>query len=156
MAKPTPYDRKHQNTVHEFPDIERTLDETLSALELIQRDDGKLRNESVHMDALSREVLAMFSAVDPAKIRGAWATSTAYAKGDVVTNSGATYVAAVAHTGGAFATDLAAAKWMPISGDATLVQTNLTTLTNNLAAAAGSSLLGFRNSGSVRINHAYA
>ncbi len=42
----------------------------------------------------------------------AWVTGTSYAVGNIVTNAGTTYTAAVAHTAGAtFAADLAAAKW---------------------------------------------
>lgn len=44
------------------------------------------------------------------KARGAWAT-VPYAIGDSVTESGTTYICLVAHTGGVFADDLAAAKW---------------------------------------------
>lgn len=42
----------------------------------------------------------------------AWATSTAYAVGDLVVQSATTYRCLVAHTSGTFATDLAAAKWV--------------------------------------------
>jgi hypothetical protein len=46
-------------------------------------------------------------------LRGAWVTATAYALSDVVTNGGSAYRALVAHTSaGAFATDLAANKWV--------------------------------------------
>jgi hypothetical protein len=40
-----------------------------------------------------------------------WATSTIYAVGNFVTQSGTTYYCIVAHTSGTFATDLAAGKW---------------------------------------------
>lgn len=43
--------------------------------------------------------------------RGAWATTTAYALADLVTDGGLFYVCAEAHTSGTFATDLAAGKW---------------------------------------------
>jgi hypothetical protein len=48
----------------------------------------------------------------------AWATTTAYAIGDIVTNGGTTYYAVSAHTSGTFATDLAAGRWyaQPASG----------------------------------------
>jgi hypothetical protein len=48
----------------------------------------------------------------------AWATGTAYAIGDIVTNGGTTYYAVTAHTSGTFATDLAAGRWyaQPNSG----------------------------------------
>ena len=43
--------------------------------------------------------------------KGDWATSTVYIKDDVVRHGGNTFVAMVNHTGGTFATDLAATKW---------------------------------------------
>ena len=73
-----------------------------------------------------------------------WVTSTAYVIGDtVVLNAGATaaaaptnlaitYICITAHTSGTFATDLAAAKWLAVSGDeATVIMTiaSISTLT---------------------------
>jgi hypothetical protein len=49
----------------------------------------------------------------------AWVTATAYSAtspASVVTQGGATYLCIVAHTSGTFATDLAALKWLKISG----------------------------------------
>ncbi len=43
--------------------------------------------------------------------KGAWVTATAYVVNDLVEESGNTYIAVTAHTGGTFATDLSAAKW---------------------------------------------
>jgi hypothetical protein len=43
---------------------------------------------------------------------GAWATTTQYVIGDLVTNSGSYYRCVVNHTSGAFATDLAAVYWV--------------------------------------------
>ena len=48
--------------------------------------------------------------------RGAWATTTAYALADLVTESGLFYVCAAAHTSSTFATDLAAGKWRQTLG----------------------------------------
>lgn len=45
-------------------------------------------------------------------VRGAWATTTAYVKGDSVVQTGSTYVCQIAHTSGTFATDLAGGKWI--------------------------------------------
>lgn len=41
----------------------------------------------------------------------AWATTTAYAGGDIRSNGGVNYYCVTAHTSGVFATDLAAGKW---------------------------------------------
>jgi hypothetical protein len=45
------------------------------------------------------------------KWRGAWVTSTAYIKDDVVRFGGSSYVCVVNHTSGTWATDLSAVKW---------------------------------------------
>ena len=47
---------------------------------------------------------------------GDWATSTAYLLDDVVTYGGQTFKTLVSHSSGAFATDLAASKWVKFSG----------------------------------------
>lgn len=47
--------------------------------------------------------------------RGPWVTSTAYALDDGVSEGGAYYVCAEAHTSGTFATDLAAGKWQVVA-----------------------------------------
>ena len=43
--------------------------------------------------------------------KGAWTTTTAYSKDDMVREDGQTYICLVAHTAGTFATDLSMAKW---------------------------------------------
>lgn len=95
----------------EFSNINLTLDETLTNLAIIQRDDTKLRDGTVELHTLSAQVRALFAA-GGANIRGAWLTATAYAIRDVVTESGATYICATAHTSGTFSTDLAAGRWV--------------------------------------------
>lgn len=70
--------------------------------------------------------------------KGAWVTSTSYAKDDLVQNNGSTYICLVAHTSGAFSTDLAAVKWELFAskgdsgaGSGDLVSTNnLSDITN--------------------------
>ena len=114
--------------------IEQTLDQIVSNLSLIQRDDGALANQCVTTDSLSAAVAALL-AVSGSTIRGAWVTATAYAVRDVVTEGTGTYVCATAHTAGTFATDLAAAKWVLIyssSGYAASAITN--TPAGNVAA----------------------
>lgn len=99
---------------NEFDDIETTLDETLDNLAIIQRDDGNLANQSVHPDAFSAAALVLIAA--DWTPRSLWITSTAYVVGDVVEESGGgSYVCAVAHTSGTFATDHTAGKWIVIS-----------------------------------------
>lgn len=83
--------------------------------ELNQRDDGEIRDERVKMHTLASDVKALLSATT-GNPRGEWVTATAYAVRDVITKSSSTYLAVTAHTSGVFATDLAAGKWMLISG----------------------------------------
>jgi hypothetical protein len=52
--------------------------------------------------------------------RSTWATATAYAVGDVVTQSGQRYACCTAHTSGTFSTDLAATKWVPLDPGASV------------------------------------
>lgn len=98
----------------EFANLNLTLDETLTNLALIQRDDGKIRDGKVELHTLSAQVKALFATAG-ATIRGDWVTATSYAVRDVVTESGATYICATAHTSGTFSTDLAADKWVIIA-----------------------------------------
>lgn len=51
------------------------------------------------------------SSIENFNPRGVWATSTAYALKDLVTESGTVYVCVEAHTSGTFSTDLSAGKW---------------------------------------------
>lgn len=126
MTQPTPYDRQHNFTDFsatfpslqqpgaqldaEFNAIEETLDDTLANLALIQKDDTTLRNGIVGLDQFSEQVLAFIASAGGWNVRGAWATSTGYAVGDLVVRSGVTYLVMVAHTSGTFSTDLASGK----------------------------------------------
>lgn len=90
-----------------------TANETATNLGLIQRDDGEIRDAMVKLHTLAPDVLKIM-ALRTGSVRGAWLTATAYAVWDLVTQAGATYVCAVAHTAGTFSTDLAAVKWVLI------------------------------------------
>lgn len=70
------------------------------ALTKIQRDDGKLRNLSVHPDALSEAVRALVL-LQGADMRGGWLPATDYRVGDVLqAPNGDTVIAHTAHTSG--------------------------------------------------------
>lgn len=97
----------------EFDGIKATTDATINRLAEIQRDDGKLANQSVHKDSLDRTTLALMAGTGVP--RGDWATGTIYAAKDLVTENGVTYIAVIAHTAGTFAVDLAAGKWLVFS-----------------------------------------
>ena len=97
----------------EFDNVKATLDVILTNLLAIQRDDTKLANGSVHADALDATALALFTSGSWTP-QGAWVTATAYAIGDIVTQSNQTYICVEAHTSGTFSTDLAADKWVAL------------------------------------------
>jgi hypothetical protein len=137
MAQPTPYslatdfsaeeanNQTGRSTVRttaldaELAAIEVTLDQLCTNIGLIQRDDGQIRDGMVKIHTLGDDVRVLFSLYG-ATVRGAWLTATSYVKADVVTEAGVTYICAVNHVSGTFATDLAAVKWIALnSGNAT-------------------------------------
>ena len=126
MAAPTPYALAYDFTAFqaaspttplpadkieiEFNAIAQTTNEIITNLALIQRSDGALVNGVVTFDSLSTTVQALLgSEISP---EGAWVTATAYAVMDLVDEGGSTYICAVAHTSGTFATDLTDDKWL--------------------------------------------
>ncbi len=134
MTQPTPYTRQYNFTDFqttnpnaplpgaqvdaELNAVKVTSDQTRVNLGVIQRDDTKLRNQSVHKDAFDLDALAMIG-VDGFNPRGNWAATTVYAPQDLVNYNNATYLALIAHTATAvFPTDLAANKWILIANAA--------------------------------------
>ena len=134
MAQPTPYSRQYNFTDYqttnpasplpaaqldaELNAVKLTSDQTRTNLGLIQRDDGKLSNQSVHKDSFDRDALILLGAdgFDP---KGSWASATAYVANDLVDYNDATYLCLSAHTSTAsFATDLAAGYWILIANAA--------------------------------------
>lgn len=117
----------------EFDAIKVTTDQIRTNLAILQRDDTKLGNLTVHVEALDTAARALLT-TEAGTIRGAWVTATAYAVKDVVTESGTTYICAVAHTSGTFATDLTAAKWLAISTPDSAADVSYDNSTSSLAA----------------------
>ncbi len=158
MAAPTPYDLSYDfqswQSVNptrplpadkieiEFNALTLTTDQIIANLGLIQRSDGALGNGVVHPDSFTTASLALMAGSWSPE--GAWLTATAYAVGDVVTQSGSTYVCAVAHTSGTFATDLAAVKWLLLAAAASAVTISAfaETLLDDTTAAAARTTLG--------------
>lgn len=154
-AVPPPYDRQAsftgfsteqsptvgQNLEAEFNKIDQVIDATQSRLAEIQRDDGQLRNLSVHPDALNGAVRALLAATGD--IEGDWGTGLIYTKADVVRGpDGVTYLAAVDHVAGAvFATDLAAGRWLAIDSAGALDDLLRSDLADT-GASPGSGLIG--------------
>jgi len=126
MSQPTAYERQYDfsdfqatnpsdplpatQVDSEFDNVKITSDEILVNLALIQRDDGNLANSSVGPDQLSAAARALLAGT--IVIRGAWATTTAYAVLDVVTDSNTAYLCTEAHTSGTLSTDITAGKWI--------------------------------------------
>jgi len=94
----------------ELDAISLTLGQTLTNLAILQRDDGKLNDGFVEYYNLSASARAALLATKWTA-RGLWTTATAYAVSDMVDVAGVSYVCAIAHTSGIFATDYAAGKW---------------------------------------------
>lgn len=129
MPQPTPYERFASFTSLqradptgvtpgtsldvEFNSVKQTLDETLSNLALIQRDDGALRNGIVTQYSLSPSLSLGFT------FRGAWGTGVAYAVADGVSRGSRFYICRVAHTSASGnAPDLDSVTW-ELSADLT-------------------------------------
>ena len=134
MAQPTPYARQfnfndHQTVNPTTPLPAVQIDNELNAartnltglntnLGLIQRDDGKLANQSVHANSLGVDTLALIG-LSGFTVQGNWTANRVYAVGDLVDNNAATYLAVTAHTSGnVFDTDLAADKWILLANAA--------------------------------------
>lgn len=115
----------------EFNAVRVALNGALSRLGEIQRDDGKLANGSVHLDALSPEALAV-SGIEFTP-RGQWLTATLYAAGDMAEFDGLSYIALSAHTSGVFATDRAAGKWQVIAGVPADLQDEIDALSSGIS-----------------------
>jgi hypothetical protein len=134
MSQPTPYNRLYNfndyQTINptkplrgsevdaELDAVKLTTDQLRANIGLIQRDDGKLANQSVTTESLSAGALAMIHQGEYVP-RGAWVAARVYALGDLVTFNAATYLCIVAHTSvPQFANDLAANKWLLIANGA--------------------------------------
>jgi hypothetical protein len=134
MAQPTPYDRLYNFTDWqvvrpskplpateldaELNAIELAIDQTQANLALIQRDDGRLANQSVTPESLSTATLALIGQGQYTP-RGQWVTATVYAVGDLVEFNLSTYLCITAHTSaGTFLSDLETDKWLLIANAA--------------------------------------
>lgn len=113
----------------ELANIETTLDGTLANMALIQRDDGQLMDGLVEYWNLSSSCKAAVLATKWTS-RGLWATATAYVVNDMVDMGGSSYICAIAHTSGTFATDYAAGKWQIFVAASTAGGVSFTPTTN--------------------------
>lgn len=120
----------------EFANIESTLDQTVSNLNLIQRDDGKLGDVTVEVRCLAPDVLNVMGGFS---LRGLWTPATAYQVNDICSNGEYTYVCKTAHTsGGSFS----ATNWIQFGftagADAAQAAANAQVSANSAAASQAS------------------
>lgn len=113
----------------EFNAAKAASDATIDRLALIQRQDGALFNGVVTLDAMSTQVLTLIGGWLP---RGAWVTARVYAVKDTIVQNNQSYLCLIAHTSGVFATDLAAGKWVVISGLSGIAPDGSTTITADI------------------------
>lgn len=130
MVQPTAYSPVHEFLADEaispaFPgselDIEfnalnTTIDEILTNLALIQRDDGALANNVVTPDAIAVQAVELRHLSDSIRSNNLssftlWVSGTLYETYELVSNGGSLYKCVTDHTSGVFATDLAAGLW---------------------------------------------
>jgi hypothetical protein len=120
----------------ELDAIAASINPLVTNLGFIQRDDGLLADRVVGVNALSSSVLALlgssgFTISNPL----GWLTTTTYAARTIVIQGTGTYVSAVAHTSGVFATDFAAGKWALIFDTTNYAASAITlTATGDVAA----------------------
>lgn len=95
--------------------------------------------------------------------KGPWVTATAYGLGDIVSESGNSYICVVAHTSGTFNTDLSAVKWQVHAakgsagaGTGDMLKTeNLSGLANNTTARANLGVPGLATDADISANYEF-
>jgi len=124
MAQPTAYTRQYNFTNFttlnpttpqpgvqidtEFNAVKSTIDQILTNLALIQRDDTGLANQTVGYRQLKPEISLPLASYGPWD----WETGETYEVRELIWyTDNKLYVCLVAHTAGVFATDLAAGRW---------------------------------------------
>lgn len=119
----------------EFINIQTSINQLVTNIGLLQRDDGALLDGIVTMQALSAAVTALFVSIG-ANPRGAWVTATAYAVKDIIETGSplAPYMCVTAHTSGVFATDYAAHKWVALGANTASATNVVFTPTGTVAA----------------------
>ena len=119
----------------EFTELKQNTDDLNTNIALIQRDDGKLKNESVHKDSFDQDALALIGASGNGfNVKGDWAASTAYVAGDIVNNNDATYLTAATSFTSASTFTADAANWTLIANSAI----NTSEASVNMASGDGS------------------
>jgi hypothetical protein len=104
----------------EFTELKQNTDDINTNIALIQRDDGKIKNEAIHKDAFDQDALALIGASGSGFApKGDWAASTDYISGDIVNNNNATYLTATtSHTSGSTFSGDQSTYWILIANSA--------------------------------------
>jgi len=103
----------------EFTELKQNTDDLNTNIALIQRDDGKIKNEAIHKDAFDQDALALIGASGSGfNPKGDWAASTAYVAGDIVNNNDATYLTATSSFTSAASFSADSANWTLIANAA--------------------------------------
>jgi microcystin-dependent protein len=84
----------------EYTNLAKTLKEVLHNLTLIQRDDGKLANYSVHPLALAPETIHLLNIMPSWRYAGFWEPYTLYREGDIVVFQNTPWVSVQCHWSG--------------------------------------------------------
>lgn len=100
----------------ELDEVKSVTDNHADKLDVLLRDDEQMQDDILQGHEFSGNALAFLSAflataTSVLNWRGAWLTLTDYNTGDLVHESGNSYVCLVPHTSGVFATDLSASRW---------------------------------------------
>lgn len=96
--------------------IKTTLDQLLTNIALIQRDDGEIGNSLVGLEQIDGSLIALGFGRPTA-----WATATTYEVDSAVFQDNKLYICLTAHTSNVFATDLALEKWIEVVDFTTLI-----------------------------------
>lgn len=98
-----------------FDEVKDTVNSHADDLDVLLRDDGQMQDDILQGPEASPAFISFlkpyFNDNTALTWRSAWVTTTVYASGDLVEESGNCYICVIPHTSGTFATDLAALKW---------------------------------------------
>lgn len=108
----TPLPANH--VLNDFTTRKTSTDQIIDFLKVTVRSDNKISAAMVPAAALAPDALALIGG--DWNLKGAWAATTNYVPGDVVTFDGGSYIAIVAHTSGfSFVVDFSVGKWATLS-----------------------------------------
>ncbi len=120
---------------NELLHVSESINLIINNQKLLQRDDGRLKDTSVEVHTLSRDVLMLLGNY---RLRGGWHASTEYSTGDVAINDGLMYVCKNSHV--SESTFIESPNWLQFgfagSADAAQAAAQAINAANNAAASA--------------------